>query len=170
MRSTASQPYTRFELYTYPHHIPVSVSRYIDVEREAPYKVLDMGQAIKKVYTIKNEYHNKQIPSDAKSDSVFAILDDHTNLHNNVRANQATPRTVTEEMCQTTPELCGLYAHCGSSLSRKYQYSYPSATTAGVKVRATAAAAHAARPHRRPPPDPCPAARRWTASASRTTS
>jgi hypothetical protein len=106
---------------------------YIDIDRD-DYTVLDMGYAIKKVFTIKPEYYNTAIPADVKSDSVYAILDNCSYLHNNVRADQTTPRTVTSEMCMDTPEFCGLYAHCGSSLSRKHQYSYASPTTDGELI------------------------------------
>lgn len=107
---------------------------YLDVEREAPYNVLDMGHAIKKVYTIKGEYHNKAVPTTAKSGDVFSILSRYEDLHNNVRADQDQPRSVSYALCQEKPEYCGLYAHCGSSFSMKHAYSYASETTDNVKI------------------------------------
>uniref|UniRef100_A0A7S4BV15 Alkaline phosphatase n=1 Tax=Chrysotila carterae TaxID=13221 RepID=A0A7S4BV15_CHRCT len=106
---------------------------YLDVNRTT-LEVLDIGQAIKHVFTPKKELHNTLIPADASSADVYAILDDYATLNNNIRADQPTPREVSLSDCEAFPEWCGLYAHCGSSYSMKHGHSYASPTTGGVKV------------------------------------
>ena len=56
------------------------------------------------MYTVKQEYHNKKIPGDAKSGDVFSIVTTWSDLHNNVRADQDTPRPITRAQCDTNPE------------------------------------------------------------------